>query len=187
MYLWQQEKFVKCDLPNLLKSDDSIHIRFSTETQAVDIWTIDNKKFQGYITNYTSEADNDSKRLFHKAVEIDTALCRELFIIFTNDSIQKTPSQGGIKGWESGKDGITYFIEYSTPQGYYAKEYWTPELYKETIKEAKQIYDFVEKWSTGLDLKSKFYAYIQTLPRGCYHYGGSLKICNYTIKKQTKN
>src|ERR1700741_4249362 len=42
-----------CKLVDLTKSGDVLHFRFWTNRQAVDIWTLDNKTYNGQICCYS--------------------------------------------------------------------------------------------------------------------------------------
>lgn len=66
------------------------------------------------------------------------------------------PDDGQIDGWSSGPDGITYYLELSTPESYQLKTYWTPSS-KKDIPEANVVANFAsnlmetcrsrERWS----------------------------------------
>lgn len=83
-------------------------------------------------------------------------------------NILSLPSQEEFEKWQSGLDGVTYFIEYSDSSKYSLKSYWTPSSMKQ-IPEAKIVVDFVEKLTDTLSLKRIYKNFESILPKkGCY-------------------
>ncbi|MBL7896607.1 MAG: hypothetical protein JNK50_15025 [Bacteroidia bacterium] len=193
-YIIQNNNFLKAELPDLKKSIDSLHFRFSTDIQAVDIWTTNFQTFHGIFTNFTTSYHHDPYKLdprpeafFSSKSNLDEKTAKEIYNIFNSLSIFSIPTDSRILGWESGNDGIEYLIEYSTPTNYSFKEYWTPYAYKKTIKEAALIDSLVQQLETNLQLAKKFKDFINTLPEGSYYAGdhGGLNIIT-TDKKAKK-
>jgi hypothetical protein len=187
-YKWQQKSFEQIGLPNLATSKDSLHFRFSTETQAVDIWTADYKTFYGTFSNFTTSEDNDKhpkpSKFYSNKTSLDTAISRKIYDIFRELSIFEIPTDASIKGWFPGNDGDEYVIEYSTPAKYSFKTYWTPSEYKDKIKEAELIYNLATRLEVVLEMRKSFGTFINTLPLGCYHSGSMFIMCTSKHKKK---
>jgi hypothetical protein len=178
---WQQEKFKKAGLKNLTKSTDTLHFRFASETQAVDIWTRDYLAFSGTLTNFTTshdeKIDDRKKEIFYsEVVKLDTAKSREIFDLFMDKSVLRLAPQDSINGWKDGLDGITYFIEYSTPTFYSFKDYWTPSAFKDKVDAAKRFNELTEELERLLDLRNSFNKFIHSLPYRTYRAGGIMII-----------
>lgn len=182
-FKWQQESFIKTGLPNLISSNDKLHFRFSTETQAIDIWTKDFKVFYGTLANFTTTYDenkykeNSKPELFYSnKSQLDTTVAKQVYNLFQKLSIFSIPTDNKIKGWSLGDDGNEYLIEYSTPKDYTFKEYWTPSYYKDRIKEAATIDSLANELEMILQMKKSFSAFIHMLPYGSYHAGSMFVI-----------
>ena len=189
-FKWQQEKFEKAGLKNLAETTDTLHFRFSSEIQAIEIWTTDFLTFSGKQTNFTTSYNPNGRkrkkeRFFSKTSLIDTATAMKVYNLFIEKSIFEIAPQDSIKDWSSGKDGVTYFIEYSTSNIYSFKDYWSPETFKNKIKAAKNIYEITQKLEELLNLKQSFGHFINSLPNGAYRGGGIEIIMN--SKKKRKN
>ena len=120
-YKWEQRDFREGGLPDLTQSKDSLHFRFSTETQAIDIWTNDFKTFNGTFMNHTTSEPCDDclikgkSKFYSNKYNLDTAKARMAYDLFDKLSIFDIPTQDSIKGWDQGNDGEEFLIEHSTP------------------------------------------------------------------------
>jgi hypothetical protein len=76
-------------------------------------------------------------------------------------------------------------IETSTPKQYDFKTYWTPRIFADTLKEAKQIQTFVD----FLYKDFKIYDYYKKLklPEGSYQRNGVQGIEIKTNKRSSRN
>ena len=189
-FKWAQLDVSRAGLPNLTTSKDSLHFRFLTETQAIDIWTADFITFNGTIANFTTAYNSNKKstsikdgRFYSNVENIDTATCRKIYNIFTSLSIFNIPTDDNIPGWSSGEDGTTFLIETSTPQEYSFKTYWTPSVFKDSLIEAATIDTLAKQLQEVLRLEESFGAFISQLPIGCYHYVSYVIICREKEKK----
>jgi len=155
----------------------------------VDIRTNDFKKFDGVVYNFTKKYDlknsnYDSASVFINKKKLKHAEAQEIYKIFKNKAIFEIPSQEKIPGWGGiGSDGVTYLIEYSTPQHYSMKSYWTPGGLRYQVKEANIIYALVGQLELNLGLRYSFQKFINHLPKGCYQAGGMMLACNNKVKK----
>lgn len=191
---WQQEKFLKSGLPDLVKSTDRTHFRFSTETQAVDIWTKDFITFYGTLANYTTRYDPDKYKQekpkpekFQSSIsEIDTAVAKQIFLVLESLAIFSIPTSDSIVGWESGMDGTEILIEYSTPHTYSFKEYWTPSHFKTELWQAAAIDSLENQLNTTLEMRKAFGVFINSLPHGCYRAGSFFVTCTIKSDKKSK-
>lgn len=122
---WLQKRSLNAGLKDLSKTKDTLHIRFSSERQSIDIWTSDYQTFYGKLTNITNRIyeekkgrKNNSRKFYSKTIALDAIKSRQIFEIFQSEGILDLPSQDSIEGWGSGLDGTTYFIEESAPSYY---------------------------------------------------------------------
>jgi len=181
-------------LCDLTRTNDSLHFRFWTETQAVDIWTNDYIHFNGLLANYTT-AVNEPKskdgssysrwgKFYSSVAPIDTTMAREIYQMFTDNSVFEIPDDKKIKGWGGLRlDGYGYSIEYSTKTTYTYKDYWCPENFKE-VREAVVISNMYDSLNQMLHMHETLKSFISWLPRGCYHYRGIQGICNISFIDQ---
>ena len=184
-----QKNIAQIKLPNLTKSKDSLHFRFSTYTQIIDIWTKDYKVFYGTFSNFTTSFTPDGwkrkkrkrEAFYSDKSNLDTSIARQVFDIFNTLSILTIPTEDSIKDWmldrEYIKDGELYVIEYSSPTFYFFRTYFCPDLFKDKIKEAAKIDSLINFFKTAFQMKDSFKKFINTLPNGCYHAGSYHMLC----------
>ncbi len=198
-YKWQQPKFNEIGLADLTKSTDTLHFRFSTETQVIDVWTRDYKSFAGTFANYTTKYHEQKVRnggygrektkpnkFYSEKSPMDSATARKIYNLFTSLSVFNIPCDDSIEGWSSGNDGTTYFIENSTPTKYSFRTYWSPHSYRNKIKEALIIDSLAKQLEAILDMQAPFGTFIQSLPRGCYHAGSMMITCTQYYQKEKR-
>jgi hypothetical protein len=174
-------------LKALESSGDKFVFRFWSDSQAVEVEQDGQVKGQMVNYVYTYEEDdwkNDyqkrktiySKRSIspHQAVTIlNKARALGLFALPTDDSIGR---------WKQGVDGTTYKMEFSTPHAYHFKTYWTPRV-QDSIPEAVSLLAFIDFLDKELNLKQEQDAFIASLDKGKYTWGG---IAYLEIKKRKK-
>lgn len=173
-YKWISALESKLNLQTLVNSKDSIHFRFWTNGQAVDIWTDNYETFYGELTNYTETYEpynmrtqsSKPSKIYYTKVQIDTMLARKTFELMT--TVSPMPSQDSIKGWQIGQDGVTFVSEISTKSIYSFKYYWTPSAQDSTLLEAKQIQMFVDSLYSILRLTEEYDKFFGTLSPGSY-------------------
>ena len=164
----------KINLEDLIKSNDSFHIRFWTDKQAIDIWTLDNKNYFGRITNFAMRFDNKLlkkglqkiDKIFSKRIILDSTTTLNIYKAFNNLSIGKIPTDGKIKWWTQGFDGEEFLLETSDKENYSFKTYWTPSAHSESIKEAKLMQQFIDY----LFIDLKLYDYYDKLKLSKGHF-----------------
>jgi len=184
------------NLKDLQTSSDTFHFRFWTDIQAVDLWTIDYNLYYGAVTNYAQRYDDKLLRkgvykigkIYSNQVTLDSSKARQLFNIIDKLSIVNIPSDDKVNGWKQGFDGEEFLIEVSSPNQYNFKTYWTPRIFADTLKEAKQIQTFVGYLYTDFNI----YNYYQKLklPQGSYQRNGiqgiEIKTINQYVPGATK-
>jgi hypothetical protein len=69
-------------------------------------------------------------------------------------------------------DGMDYNFEYSTPQVYSVKMYWSPDAFPDIKAEATLAY-LIKTLDKQLGIHSSFNKFIGLLPKGAYS-GGSI-------------
>jgi hypothetical protein len=192
-YKWVKENIQTIGLPDLTTSNEPLHFRFWTETQVVDIWTVDKQLWQGKLINFTKAYDpgnNKTKQLktetfYSRADNLDITIAHQVFEFVAHQRLFEVPVQDSIKGWGNGTDGDTYLIEYATPTNYSFKNYWTPSIQK-GISEAV-IIDTVYKYlNVTLNMNRSWSSFIHGLPKGCYLAGSYFITCNNIKKKKHK-
>ena len=184
-YIWRHKRDDDIKLKHLITSTDSIHFRFWTNGQAVDIWSNDYKIFYGQLTNYADKyekKENKPLKTFSNQVQIDTSLPRKTFELIK--TINNIPSEDSIKDWKQGNDGIEYLFESSTPNYYAFKHYWTPHAQESTLVEAKQIQSFVDKIYLMLNLKVEYDKFFETLKSGSYSNDGFIMMSKIKLTKR---
>lgn len=195
-FKWKHDLAKQINLKDLQSSTDTFHFRFWTDIQAIDLWTIDHNSYFGIVTNYAQRYDDKSLRkgvykigkVYSNQVILDSSKARQLFKIIDKLSIVNIPTDDKINGWRQGFDGEEFLIETSTPKQYDFKTYWTPRIFADTLKEAKQIQTFVD----FLYKDFKVYDYYQKLrlPEGSYQRNGiqgiEIKTNNQFVPGATK-
>ena len=177
-FKWKHDLAKQINLKDLQISTDTFHFRFWTDIQAMDLWTIDHKLYFGVVTNYAQRYDDKLLRkgifkigkVYSNQVTLDSSKARRQFNIIDKLSIVTIPTEDKINGWGQGFDGESYIIETSTPTHYEFKTYWTPRIFADTLKEAKQIQTLVDYLYDVF----KIYGYYQKLklPEGSYQRNG---------------
>lgn len=189
--LWYKSK---CDLENrinlkdLLYYTDTFHFRFWTDNQAIDIWTSNYTRYFGMVTNFAQRYDDKLLRkgvykigkVYSNQVMLDSTKVKQVIDKLNELSIVAVPSDNKIAGWASGLDGVEFLIETSTPNEYIFKTYWSPKVFADTLKEARQIQAFVDFLQN--DFKMYMYYEKLKLPAGSYQSNGMR-----SIRIRTKN
>ena len=183
-YTWRKTDAKQMGLADLTKSQDSLHFRFWTETQAIEIWTNDFKTYNGLLSNHTEKIEKDDKprKFYSNKTAIDTATARKVYNLFADNLIFQIPDDKDIKGWDQGFDGEELLMEYSTKTTYSFKRYWTPSAFKE-LKEAVVIEKSTKDLEVILDMEKSWSAFLSELPEGCYRAGEMTMTCTDKKKK----
>ena len=176
-YKWKYELARQIDLTDLQTSAHTFHFRFWIDVQAIDLWTTDHCSYFGLITNYAQRYDDKLLRkgiykigkVYSNQITLDTAKAKKLFNMIRHLSIVDLPSDHDIEGWGSGFDGEEYLIEVSTTSEYQFKTYWTPRIFTDSLKEARQIQEFIDFLNDVLKIKEY---YKLKLPKGTYRRDG---------------
>jgi hypothetical protein len=182
-YKWLKEDIIKIGLKDLMRSSDQVYFRFWCKNQLVEIWTSDQNSFQGKLVSYTSKYDPQAysnpgkkEKIFTNHIDIDPSTAKRIYERATEVELFNIPPQANIKGWQQGTDGYSVSLEYSDPLKYSMKYYWSP-AFQVALPEAKLINEFEAFLETTLGLREKWAAFIDGLPKGCYHTGGLAVIC----------
>ncbi|HNL05957.1 MAG TPA: hypothetical protein PKH93_00205 [Chitinophagales bacterium] len=173
---------------------NTLHIRFASEIQAIDIWTTDSLTFSGTLTNFTRKFKPDklgqkpksapSKEFYSQISQLDSNTAQKVYQLFKEKAIFDLPPQNSIAGWRSGLDGVTYQIEYAYSNYYFSEIYWTPQIFVHTIEEAKRLSELIQELEKLLNLQNSFENFIDLLPKGYYTLEGIIKL---EKKQATKN
>lgn len=189
-YKWQSEKYRKAGLRNLLFASDSICFRFSTEVEAIEIWTNDYIHFEGFYSIFTTSPDkksngNQEKEPFYSGYwTLTTDEAKKAYDLYRSLGIASIKAQDSIQGWQDGLDGDQFILELSTPVSYSFKPYWTPSYFKNKIHDAFLIDSFSNSIRKDIRFSERFHNFISTLPKGCYRVGSYFVTCNYLQGKR---
>ena len=195
-YKWKHELIMHIGLKDLQTSTDTFHFRFWTDVQALDLWTNDHKSYFAIVTNYAERYDDKLLRknvykigkVYSNQVVLDSSKAREIFNMIDKLSILTIASDDKITGWGQGFDGVEFLIENFSSKQYEFKTYWTPRMFADSLREAKQIQTFVDYLNNDF----KIYEYYQklALPEGSYKRNGiqgiRIRTTNHIIPGGTK-
>jgi len=168
----------KIHLPDLRKSTDAFHFRLWSGRQALDIWTLESKRYFGAVTSYAQRynaalfAKNNYRidTVIFKQIALPNAKAKQIFQLIDSLAIISIPTDNQIAGWQEGLDGTEYRIETSTPSSYAYKTYWAPSLFTDTLWEARQIQTLIDKLYANFTL-ADYTKHLKLLP-GHYQHDG---------------
>lgn len=151
-------------LVDLLTSKDKFHFRIWSASQVVDIWSFDNEKYFGTVTNFAERYSEKSlsngefiiDKFYTQVKPLDSLVTKYIYQSITSLNILQIPTDNQIKDWSIGFGGEEYLIEFSDFGNYSFKEYWTPRNYAATISEAKRLDKFVEYLFQDLKIKKLY-------------------------------
>jgi len=160
---------------DMTDGSDSFHIRFSTKTETLDIWTYDYQSFFGKLLLSVKAHNINPDKFYSEVISVDTSTAKKIYNLFQEYSILEIPTQDSIKGWLMVLDGDLYTIEYSMPRIYRLKTYWTPSELDNT-KEAKAITNLIAHLYKIIPSVNKS-GFVCSLPPGQYEMGNYLTRC----------
>ena len=175
-YKWKQKAINKLQIQQLASSTDAYHFRYWASTQLFEIWSVDRKTYNGFVVDYIETYNQDDWRkhrptkMYAHTTAIDSPTARQVWQMLNR--IRQVPIQDSIPGWGNGNDGRTYIFEFSTPDKYSFKKYWSPKSFA-TIPEARQLVVFITEVEELLGLKKKREQFEEALPAGVYTSGES--------------
>ena len=108
--------------------------------------------------------EDEEGKIYFKKTQITPATGVKIYDLISLYKVITLPTDKLIKGWGSGLDGITYFIETADERSYACKAYWTPTLYKDKLVEAKQLVDFLDEIDRIEELNLIGKAFIEQQP-----------------------
>ena len=165
-------------LAHLRESPNASHLRYSDETQFIDVWKSDLTHYEGtittYVCGYTGQIKSTAKhrplsRFFYQKDSLtnDTAA-----IVYEQIShLKEIRPSSEIKEWRVMTDGGYYDLESATPRGYTCKSWGNPESQDSLQKEALIVIGVNNFLREILKLKERFYNFRDRLPPGHYSYG----------------
>ena len=183
-YNWFRESVLKIGLKDLMRSSDKLRFRIWCKNQLVEIWSYDENTFRGELVSYTSKYDPNGylnpekkEKFLTKHIAIDTIVARRIYERAMDIALFDIPAQANIKGWKQGTDGYSVSLEYADELKYSMKDYWSPN-FQVAVPEAKLIDHFEAFLEASIGLREKWNTFIEGLPKGCYHTGGLIIVCN---------
>lgn len=181
--LWYKETrrvLKRAGIPDIVFSKDTFHVHIWREMSLADIYSTDLKNFQGTLVVFThkiGERPEYKDEDFHyKKISIDTGTAHDLADIYRSLHIQEIPTARSIKGWGDVSDCEVLSIEKSFPSLYSFKRYWAPDFFQSKLSQARRINYLYKVVSVILQSDQKFDTFLNTLPKGMYHYGGMIGV-----------
>lgn len=163
-------------LKRLESSNDKQVFRFWNDSQVIEVER--NRQITGRLIDfiYTYKEDDwkngfRNRKIISSKHSISSEQANAIFNKATVLGLFVLPTGDSIPAWQTGVDGITYKIEYSTPAHYHFKTYWTPKA-QDSIPEAITLLNFIDFLEKELKLKEKRQQFIATLDKGQYTWGG---------------
>jgi len=182
-YKWKKEECAWMKLPDLALTKEKVHFRFWEEVQLIEVWTDDYVHFAGRLVNFTEKEGHgvgtrrSAEYFYSKSTDLGPDTAKLIYDLFATNNIFNIPTQESIPGWHSGNDGEQFLMEYSTPDIYSFREYWTPSYFKQ-ITEARVMTELVKRLEETLHIDARWGAFANQLPEGCYRAGELLMHCN---------
>ena len=188
-YKYHLNQLEKLSLPSLDTISKSEHFRIWTNRQIIDISQNLNGTFEGKLITWTDEYipndEDPTNRSFIVAIDLNNDTFKLIRELIHSSNILALPTDDSIKGWQQGVDGITYTIERSTKDYYSFKTYWTPKA-QDSIKEAKQVQEFVDSVFKLANAQIVWKEFSKTIPYECYINSGPGVACKILTKQQRK-
>jgi hypothetical protein len=187
-YKWHIRLCSQLKIQKLITLNEPNHFRIWQDGQAIDIWTKDNKTYQGSITNYMirfnpnkwKKGNHTHDKVFSNLVQLDTVQAHRIFDLIHIYMIESIPTDHKIKTWNHGLVGTTFIIENSTMAQYNFKEFTAIDLQK-NIPEVKQIQQLLFNLSLDLKLQNLYKEFIGSLPNGTFTNGKIILYKNSTF------
>lgn len=160
---------------DLTKSSDKLRFRYIGDNSGIEIWTNDNKTYNGQILCYAVTYDITKKpqKHYRKITQLDTAAAREVYNLFDSLAVFNVPPEDSIvpENLRRCNDCDWYLIEYSTPKYYSLKGYASGNIndFKPEIPIAFLAYKLWERIPIYLTADKNF---MNCLPKGEYAVGG---------------
>jgi hypothetical protein len=132
------------------------YFRFWDGDKVIELRQVNNKLIGTsifLIRQYIKNSKREEGRLYFRKYDLTEQTTQVIFELATIHKIIELPTDKLIHGWEGGLDGVTYITEHSDKDRYSFKNYWTPTLYQDKLKEAGQLVDFLVKLNGIGELK----------------------------------
>ncbi len=155
------------------RSIEEFEFRFWDGYKVIRLWK-SKEKLQSEVIFFLREYNENMKshkgRLYHSSLKLNEKTTIAINNLITDLEILNFPSDNKIEGWDQGLDGITYFVETSSPDNYSFKNYWTPTVYS-NIKEARIFQYFVNEVNTLKPIQEGFKKFMDHQPFRRYYAG----------------
>lgn len=178
----KRQDAARIGLADLTIANDSMHLRYWMENQAIDIWTNDFVNYRGIISNHTETVDtafgstvSKPVKYFSNKVELTASQAKKVFELFRQAHIFSIPSDNRINGWALGDDGEEFLLECTTGRVYSFKCYWTPSA-QHAVPEANVLNELNGKLRLYLKMEDAWSDFLTKLPAGCYREGEMLVV-----------
>lgn len=163
---------------DLTKSSNKLRFRYIGDNSGIEIWTNDNKTYNGQILCYAKSYYEFNRRKkqkhYRKVTPIDTATARKVYNLFDSLAIFNVPPEDSIvpKNQWGCNDGQWYGVEYSTPNYYSLKYYSECNIHNFKLEiPVAFLENNLRKWIPiyGATIEN----FISCLPKGEYAGGGA--------------
>jgi hypothetical protein len=168
----------KIGLEAIDKIDNEFYFRFWDGNKVIELRQNEDR-YIGTVTFLLQQVKNNKEgSLFFRKTSLTDKSTNQIIEMLTRYGINGIPTDKLIRGWEGGLDGIVYITEFADQKNYSFKNYWSPELYQDSIPEAKRLMDFITKLNEIEELKVLEQKFMARQPFSCwYTFIGSSTIC----------
>lgn len=104
-----------------------------------------------FVKEYVEKTNKERKdkkrkedRLYFRSWRLAAETTTKLKNSIQINRVNEIPTYRQIIGWDSGHDGRTFIVEYANKEMVSYKSYWSPDIYKNKLKEAMQLTSFIE-------------------------------------------
>lgn len=165
----------KMGLANLLKTKDSLRIRFRDGINVVDIVINKNGRITSNTYSYLFKLNskNERQKVIYKKLPVEKTIVSEILDSLNKLGIPDFYDGYKIPGYPVTVDGTTYIFEFSTSTTYKYISFANPSEALD-LKEGWAVFYFARYISALLNLKNNFENLRMTLDKGKYKIGGML-------------
>jgi len=154
----------KLKFTDLTQSTTEFYFRLWNPGLATDIWKDKDSNIKGEITNfYEAEGEKIWGKIYSNKIQIDSIDAKKTYEFILKSMIDTLPTEDDIEGWSGGLDGELYIIEFSTPNKYSFKSYWSPTA-QGKLKEALIVEKFMQNFNKMLNLLDISFRFYYSIP-----------------------
>jgi hypothetical protein len=180
-------------LIDLRKTNCSTHYRISSNKQKVDIFSIDNVNFQGFVLNYIVEkketdlGEYQSTKYYFQLIPLDTLISKRIAHKIAVSNLCQIPNDKLIKGWN-----LDYLhcnnleFEFWQNHKYISTEYNCLYAQNDTISYKLIIEENINFIENEIKLKQLYDSFKLDLPKGKRYSSDDYRILYIPTNKQNR-